>query len=481
MLSLADTLSFYKRKDIQDAIISYSKDREVCVMYGLQNFGKRPDVLNYPRDIIELVKQNATSFHISEESWANPLKLSSELKRNQLDELRKGWDLVLDIDCPWLEYSAIAGSLIVQALKYNGIRSVSCKFSGNHGFHIGIPFEAFPERVKGNLTKDLFPEAPRVIAAYIKYFIREQLGSQILAKDNLLNLIKKTGKSKEELIKGGKFDPFSLLEIDTILIASRHLYRAPYSFNEKSGLISIPINPDKILEFNKDDAKPQNVKINDFVFLDRRNAIREEAKRLFVEAFDYDSRNQEKIEVEENIRAEGKTKRSYDDELQKAIPRDFFPPCIKNILSGLQDGKKRSLFILTNFLTCCGWNYEDIENILHEWNKRNGEKSEQLREVIIKGQVRYHKQKKKKVPPPNCRRTYEEFFVCKPDALCEKIKNPVQYAKRRAFFARKEAGEAEKKQGARLTEEQKEMRRKYREKLKKEREEKQQIKDNSKN
>ncbi|MBW2992383.1 hypothetical protein KY345_04160 [Candidatus Woesearchaeota archaeon] len=467
MIGLSDTLSFYKRKDVQDAIVSYSKDREVAVKFGDKGFGKRPDVLNYPRDILELVKQNATSFHISEEIWQNPLQLSPEMRREQLDENRGGWDLVLDIDCPFLEYSAIAGSLIVQALKYHGVKSVSCKFSGNHGFHIGIPFEAFPEKVRDKLVKDLFPEAPRVIAAYIKYFIKEQLGAQILAKGGLLEIIKKTGKKKEELVNNGKFNPFSVLEIDTVLIASRHLYRAPYSFNEKSGLISIPINPEKILKFDKRLAEPNNVKVNRFVFLDRSGVAEDEAKRLFVESYDYDARNQENINVEESLREENKVKRSYDDSAQKAVPQDFFPPCVKNILKGLQDGKKRSLFILTNFLTCCNWGYEDIESLLYRWNKRNNEKGEQLREVMIKGQLRYHKQRKKKIPPPNCRRAYEDFQVCKPDALCVKIKNPVQYAKRKAYFARKDSEKEEKKGRARLTEEQKEMRRKYREKMRK--------------
>jgi hypothetical protein len=465
LLTLADTLPYYRRRDVQEAIVSYSKDREVCVMYGLQNFGKRPDVINYPGDIIELVKQNATSFHISEECWRNPLQLSSELRREQMDSLRKGWDLVLDIDCPFLEYSAIAGDLIVQALRYHGIKSVSCKFSGNHGFHIGVPFEAFPDKANNRQVKDLFPEAPRVIAAYIKHFIREQMAARILQKDNIPEIIKKSGKKKEEIVKNGKFNPFSILEVDTILIAPRHLYRAPYSFNEKSGLVSVPISPDRIAGFNKESAKPANVKVNDFIFLDRRNAAKDEAKRLFVEAYDYDARNQKTADIEESIRTQGKVKKSYDDSLQQAIPQDFFPPCIKNILKGLQDGKKRSLFMLTNFLTCCGWDYEQIEILLTEWNKRN---ADQLREVLIKGQVRYHKQRKKKIPPPNCRRNYEDLQVCKPDALCLKIKNPVQYAKRRAYFARTEKPENSevKKGGARLTDEQKEMRRAYRERLK---------------
>ena len=46
-----------------------------------------------------------------------------------------------------------------------------------------------------------------------------------------------------------KFDMNVLMDIDTLLISSRHLYRAPYSFHEKSGLISVPIDQDKILEF----------------------------------------------------------------------------------------------------------------------------------------------------------------------------------------------------------------------------------------
>lgn len=475
MINISDTLSFYKRKDVQEAILSYCKDREVCAMYGLNQFGKRPDILNYPADIIELVKQNATSFHISEESWISPLQLSPEMRREQLNELRRGWDLVLDIDCNWLEYSKLAAYLLIQKLKSIGITSVSCKFSGNHGFHIGVPFEAFPEKMKGNLTKDLFPEAPRVIAAYLKDKIKEPLGKEIqkLENNDFPKILEKVGKNEKEIVESKRneygfaerhLNAESFLEIDTILIASRHLYRAPYSFNEKSGLISVPIDPDKVLEFNKEYAKPNNVKINEFIFLDNKNVMSDESKRLFVEAYDFEARNARKAEIEEDVKSEGKVKRVFNDNFEKAAPRDFFPPCIKKILAGIKDGKKRSLFILTNFLTTLGWNYEEIENLMQEWNKRN---EEQLREVLIRGQLRYHKQRKKKILPPNCRKAYEDFQVCVPDAICQKIKNPVNYTKRRMFFARKEA-EPKGTGRARLTEEQKEMRRAYRERLKKE-------------
>ena len=99
----------------------------------------------------------------------------------------------------------------------------------------------------------------------------------------------------------------------------------------------------------------------------------------------------------------------------------------------MQDGKKRSIFILINFLRSVGWSYDQIEARLKEWNTKN---PEPLREVTLIGQLRYHKQHKKNVLPPNCKNQmyYLDFGVCKPDHLCKRIKNPVQYAKRRVFY-----------------------------------------------
>ena len=107
------------------------------------------------------------------------------------------------------------------------------------------------------------------------------------------------------------------------------------------------------------------------------------------------------------------------------------------ILNGLKDGRKRSLFILINFLTSVGWDYEKIEKLLWEWNKRN---EEPLREVYILGQLRYHKQQRKKILPPNCSNTmyYKDFQVCLPDNLCSKIKNPVNYSIRKTRYLNKE-------------------------------------------
>src|SRR3989344_7898302 len=136
-------LEYYSRRDVQKALIESAKDREVGIRFN-DTFGKRPDVLQYENDIYELARQGATSFHISEERWSNPLLLKPGLNKNQLDDLRTGWDLIIDVDGKALEYSKIVTFYLLEALKFHNIKNTSVKFSGNKGFHIGIPFESFP-------------------------------------------------------------------------------------------------------------------------------------------------------------------------------------------------------------------------------------------------------------------------------------------------------------------------------------------------
>ncbi|HJX05462.1 MAG TPA: hypothetical protein VJ461_02015 [Candidatus Nanoarchaeia archaeon] len=435
---LAKTLSFYKRKDIQEEIVKQAKDKEIAFRFG-EVFGKRPETLSYPDDILELAKQRATSFHCSEELWNNPLQLSTELRKEELDALRKGWDLVLDIDCHFFDYSKIAAYYTIKALKYSGVKSITAKFSGNKGFHIAVPFEAFPNTIDGQPVKDLFPEAPRRIAEYIKFLIQEPLSRAImkLEKKSFDKIIRKTGLKGEQIIRYEKnefgdsiprlnVEPF--LEIDTLLISSRHLYRMPYSFNEKSWLISVPVDINNILKFKKEDAEPEKMKVG-WSFLDR-NVKSADAEKLLRNAFDFKPAASTFSDEEERRKKIDERQKTYSLP-EKAIGEEHFPPCINLILKGLEDGKKRAVFILINFLASCGWDYEMIEQRLMEWNEKN---PEPLRPQYILGQLRYAKQGKKILPPPNCDNLayYKGFSVCKPDDLCSQIKNPLQYAKRRA-------------------------------------------------
>ncbi|MCX6709802.1 MAG: hypothetical protein NTV63_02490 [Candidatus Woesearchaeota archaeon] len=428
-------IRYYSRKDIQEEMVINARDREVAVKYGESGFGKRPDILRYPDDIIELAKDGATSFHASEELWKNPLSLKAEEKRSEIEQLRTGWDLVLDIDCHFFEYSKIAAKLVIEALRYHGIKSISVKFSGNKGFHIGVPFQAFPDKIGDKESRLLFPEGARKIAFYLKEMIKNPLSREIMAleKNNFSAIVEKTGKDSKEITRfvTNEFsenipelnaEPF--LDIDTILISSRHLYRMPYSFNEKSGLISVPIPLDSISSFKREDAKPELVKVVEERFLDRNKAIPGEAKKLIVQAFDFSSKVEYDSREKEEAANSGKRKMEAPT---SAIPESFFPPCIKKILEGLTDGRKRAIFTLVNFLSSVGWNYDEIESRLALWNKKN---SEPLRENYLVGQIRYHRQMKKNVLPPNCanKMYYSEIGVCAPDSLCGKIKNPANYA-----------------------------------------------------
>src|SRR3989344_5937153 len=163
-------LTYYQLLSVQEALLETAQKREVAVKYEF-GFGKRPDTLGYPADISELAKKGATSFHFSEERWRDPLRLSTTLSRRELDDLRIGWDLVLDIDCPNWKLSKIITWLLIKSLEELDVKTVTVKFSGNKGFHIGVPFESFPPFIGTQETRALFPDGPRKIAAFLLHYI----------------------------------------------------------------------------------------------------------------------------------------------------------------------------------------------------------------------------------------------------------------------------------------------------------------------
>ncbi len=426
MIHLSTSLSHYKKPEIQEALVEHAANREVAARFG-DNFGKRPEVLQYPSDVLEMAKKGATSFHCSEELWRNPLHLKPLMSRKELDEMRTGWDMVLDVDCKFLEYSKIAAAIIAEALSHHKIRHLTAKFSGNHGFHIGVPFQSFPKEVNGTETRLLFPEAAKRIALYIKENITARLASEILELEGgkYNNVAKKTGvpvaqlSSVDENNKATlKVEPF--LAIDTILLSSRHMYRMPYSMHEKSGLVSIPVAIDEIRGFDKATASPDKISVSDIKFLDRSKAKpSEDVKDFFTRAFDatFKEPEQEKEAKEYEVPAE-------------AVPEKFFPPCIQKLLNGVVDGRKRALFILINFLSSCGWSHDTMESRLTEWNKKN---KQPLHPTYFLGQLRYNKQHRKKILPPNCDNAayYKDLGVKCPEEYC-RFKNPVNYSRKKS-------------------------------------------------
>ncbi|HII16919.1 TPA: hypothetical protein HA361_03320 [Candidatus Woesearchaeota archaeon] len=509
MLSKSTLLKHYKRKDVQEALVANAADREIGVRYG-EAFGKRPDVLRYPSEVLEAAMNGATSFHATEERWRDPLQLDAEMSKREQEALRIGWDLVLDVDCKDWELSKLIAHLMVKALQAHNVSAITCKFSGNKGFHIGVPFEAFPHTSVEKSVAERFPDDTRIITLYLVEYVKRQYGNEF--RTRLLGMDKKELSAKlgiavDELtkavcVKCGKelkverkqpqkgmlcmycgqfntpkpdagffqcarckklnkvesserqkcqcgsgdfkdiFDISRIMDIDVGLISSRHMYRMPYSLHEKSGLCSVLVPLDTILGFERESADPDKVIVPAFHFMGRKSVSSADAKQLFDAAFSWHTVT---VTQKEAIRGVYETRREQSKGYEVpaiGVAVEHFPPCIRIILAGIRDGKKRSLFILLNFLRSAGWGYDKIEELLLGWNAKN---NEPLREVHIKGSIRYHKASKKLVMPPNCNNKayYLDMGFCHPDGFCKRIRNPVSYALLKA----KEAPKAKRKAG----------------------------------
>lgn len=409
-MRLSDMLRYYSKPGVADELVRYSENREVAVQFN-DKFGKRPDMLQFPSDVIEAVRRGATSFHCSEEKWQNPLSLKQESTKKDLDDLRIGWDLIIDIDCKVFEWSKICAKLLIESLRFHEVKCVSIKFSGGTGFHIGIPGLALSDE------RLAFPETPQIIAQYLREFIRPHLADRIIEFErDLKKIVEKSGKKKEDIFKNNIFDPFTILGIDTIAIAPRHLMRAPYSINEKKGLISLPITSEQLEHFRPDWATPENFEFTGVKFLSH-DVVPGEASQLLLQAYDWWYKDQEKKAGSEKTSA-------TVFEFTEKIPVEKFPPCMKAILAGVEDGKKRGLFALLNFMKLVKWSWPEIEAEIKAWNNRN---PIPLKQGYLQAQLSWHKRQQARIPPPNCRDFYKDFTVCKPDNRCEKIKNPVSY------------------------------------------------------
>ncbi len=186
-------LLHYSRLDIQQAMFDFCKHRETVANHNNKFFAKRPDTFDYPSDILSQAKQGATSFHCSEEIWQNPLDINTDMTPEQYNKIKTGWDLLIDIDSPFLDYGKIAAKLLIKQLEKHGVHNIGIKFSGSKGFHLIIPFKAFPKELNGKITKDQFPDWPRAIAQYLFKKIRNPMNEEILKLS-----------SKEKLIEQGE-------------------------------------------------------------------------------------------------------------------------------------------------------------------------------------------------------------------------------------------------------------------------------------
>lgn len=394
---------YYSKSEIQRALFDFSANREISPRY-FEGFGKRPDSFQYPGDVFEMVKKGATSFHCSEEIWDDPLKVVTGMNEKQLNEIRRGWDLLIDIDSKYIDYSKIMAQIIIQMLNFHGVKSIGVKFSGSKGFHIVVPWKAFPKEVNGLQTKDMFPEYPRIIMKYLTEKTQDQLVERISELERPNKYIKDHQAPKEVIP-------------DLIAVSPRHLFRMPYSLHEKTSLASIPLSMEELENFQPKDADPLKAKIKPFYPEPKEG----EASELLMQALDWYRENG----------GDDEEKKSYDSEFKVVkltnLSEEHFPPSVKKILKGVGDGKKRALFVLINLFRSIGMEREELEKRVYDWNEKN---EIPLKKGYIKSQLSWT-YRHKIVLPPNFNKDYYKAIGANPTPEELAAKNPVNYIVRK--------------------------------------------------
>ncbi len=417
-LNAREVIDYYAREDVLQEMVRFSENREVAGRTLRGRYGQRPNAVIYPSDIKRMLKENMISFHGSVERWSNPMAIETGMKSSELDDLRLGWDFLIDIDSNFFDHSRICADLIVQALQAHGISSVFAKFSGRAGFHIMVPWEAFPKTVDGKDASKLFPDMPRTIAKYLEYFIKEEFAKRLLEHEgSAIKFAKKVKKPLKDVVEGRGLNPYSALKLDTLLISPRHLFRLPYSLHEKSWRASVPVALDKIASFELEMADISQIKkvVPYYPFKARDG----EAAELVSLAYGW---------VKKKEAAEPKSQVRY--KLIGSLPEEMFSPTIKELLSGLEDGRKRALFVLIAFMRRCGWGWDEIEEKIEDWNVKKNH--EPLSRTYVQGQLRWHKRQPKPIMPPNfsSEQFYKNILGHEP-VEAKDAKNPVVWSLRR--------------------------------------------------
>jgi DNA primase large subunit len=178
---------------------------------------------------------------------------------------------------------------------------------------------------------------------------------------------------------------------------------------------------DIIQKFQPKDADPFKIDIRNFM----PDAKEGEASELLREALDWNKTQNPEQEEQKNY--EGK---SFSSISLKTISEKNYPPSIKKILEGMKgDGRKRALFIITNFFRSVGMDRKDIEKILHDWNKKN---ETPLKEGYIVSQM-IASFRGKSIPPPNYDKDYYKGIGIVPTEEELRYKNPSSFMIRKSL------------------------------------------------
>ncbi len=428
----SEIFNYYSSDYVAEQLAMNAQDREVAYCFENGAYDQRPAVLQYKSDIMPLVKKGITSFHYSVEHWTSPMALSTGMQASRYSELRKGWDLIIDMDSKiGMIGSQLCAAEIMKFLKRMKVQNAGIKFSGSRGFHICLTWNMFPQDVNFKPLSKQYPDIPRILVNFIRENIKESLMKSLLAAKPAKELLELIGEAPSEL------SPFFFVDVENTW-GSRHMFRAPFSLNEKKWLVSVPINENQIKDFSESMALPKNVvkQKHPLFFRGQEN----EAEGLLIQALDWFSKQPKELPRKDK-------KVSYENK----IPEEMFPPCIKLAFQGLADGRKRTVFTLANFLRMMNWSWPEIEDRMLQWNEKN---APPLQTNLILTQIRSYMRNEYK--PGNCDsgQFITSIGLCQPDVICKSntdkitIKNPIAYPIRIMSKRKKERQKEERKTDA---------------------------------
>jgi DNA primase catalytic subunit len=482
------TALWYSRPDVQEAIFNFSKGREIVPRF-YEGFGKRPDTLEYPTEVAALASKGATSFHCSEEIWNNPLDIHTGMPKESLDSLRKGWDLLIDIDCKYFDFSKKAAHAVIQSLENHGIKNIGIKFSGSKGFHIIVPWNSFPKEIGNSNSKNLFPELPRKIISFLRSEA-EKIFSESLT-DELYEQLKKGDIKRgikcmlcKEIAKEywilTTFCSFCKLEESRKSDSNpNNLYKCPECNRElkiknlkkvsectkcKIDSIKTPESFSQSIEEDIFDligldmilVSPRHLFRAPYSLHEKTALVSTVLDKNELESFQPPDAHPLKVKIKDFMPLskvnEAKelvlkaldwyeAQEDKDQQFQKIgnkifepviiknFSEDNFPKTIQNILIGLKDGKKRALFILINFFRSLGMEKDVLDKTIKEWNKKN---EQPLKEGYIKAQL-YWAERNKIVLPPNFSNPIYRDLGIYDENDARFSKNPVQYTIKRVM------------------------------------------------
>jgi hypothetical protein len=244
VLTMKDVIEYYTgREDVQRALLSHGRRRKVVSGLDAGIFGQRGKPLTEPGQIAEMMERSLEkqisavprkypSFHacITRMSVNGNGKNGGEFGHERTDTLS---DVVIDIDIKDNQKAAWAqGRKVLDVLDSYGV-PYRVKFSGHASPHILLPGELFPPEV--NRGK----------------------GGGFLGR--LIEFV--TRKAKATNVDGSFSSP-------------EHYLRMPYSLNEHTGLVSIPIRPGEYDSFRVEMAEAPNVEVReDWMEVSHRGGI----------------------------------------------------------------------------------------------------------------------------------------------------------------------------------------------------------------